>query len=72
MLSSIKASAPPAPSVEVKDFGPQTHLEQRSTESEVPSLAYGEKVHKAGVGLTAACLREPNCCYWLVTILSHW
>jgi len=71
MLSSITASAPPVISVEVKDFGPQTHLEQRSTEIEVPSLA-GEKVHKAGVGLTAACLREPNCCYWLVTILSHW
>jgi len=61
MLSSSKALAPPPKSADIKDFGPQTHSEKRSTEKEVPSLACGEKAHKAGVGLIAACLHgEPN------------
>jgi len=68
MLSSIEASAPPAYSADVKDFGPQTHSEKRSTENEVPSLECGEKAHKAGAGLRVACLHEePNYFHWLRT-----
>jgi len=70
MHSSTKASAPPAYRAEVNDFCPKTHSEQRNNDDEVPSLAYGEKVHKAGVGLIAACLHgEPNYSYWLMTTI---
>jgi len=70
MLSSTEASAPPAYNAEVNDFCSKTPSEQRYPENEVPGLAYGEKAHRAGVGLIAACLHgEPNYSYWLMTAI---